>query len=127
MSLFVGQKGLRSQFEKRSAAEIAAANSKPNAKQLLKFNNLCTQLYLDNTLVNGTTPVDVVLYLVHPEGIPTDTDFQLDWLEVPGLRVLNFNVGDSPMIQFEPGTRIFIYLPAGSLVPNGGFFRAIAW
>lgn len=128
MSIFSGKRGLRHSFAKLTAAELSAATAATTigtAKLLHTYKNWGRLSYLDNTLIDGSgNGVDVGLALVHPEADPTDPTFRLFWIELPGLRVLNYSTGDAPGIAFDPGTRLYAwYLSA----PASGSVRLAAW
>lgn len=125
MSLFAGKNGLRHQFAKLAPADFAGATTKATAKLWLTLQGKSSIAFIDNTLVNGTDPVDVVICVVHPDANYQDDSFRLDWIEVPGLRVINYSVGDSPTACFEAGTKIMVYIPVGT--PTSGALRISAW
>ena len=127
MGIFTGKRGLRHQFEKLVSADLLTAITKPTAKLWVKYGNYGRLSFFDNTLVTaGGDPIDVNLVLVHPDADAADNVFRLEWLELPGLRVINFGTGDAPGISFDPKTRIYVYNQTG-LIPAAGALRASVW
>lgn len=125
MSLFTGKKTLRHQFAKLTFTDLTPAINLATSLELIRFQNMGRLAFLDNTLTDVSgDPVDVALYLVHPEATALTDDFKLFWIELPGLRVINYSVGDVPGIAFDPGTRIYVHTLS---VPTAGALRLSAW
>lgn len=126
MSLFAGKNGLRHQFAKLAPADFVGITTKATAKLWLTLQGKSSIAFIDNTLVDAAgDPIDVVICVVHPDANYQDDSFRIDWIEVPGLRVINYSVGDSPTASFEPGTKIMAYIPVGT--PASGALRISAW
>lgn len=118
-SIFSGRKGLRHQFFKRTSAELAGVTNASNAKLLCRFNDAVRLNFIDNTLDK-----DIVLLLVHPDADSADAANRLFWIEVPSNRVINYDVGKSPNLEFPPGTKMFVYPLAAT---SSGAIRVALW
>ena len=126
MSIFSGKKALRHQFEKIAFGDMAATTL-ATAQLFIKFNNWGRLSFIDNTLVDGSNnPIDVTFALVHPDADGSDVANRIEWIEVPGLRVINYSVGDAPGISFDPGTKMYVYNNSG-LTPASGALRIASW
>jgi len=125
MSIFSGKRGLRHQFEKLVPADLSGATTRATAKLWIEFRNWSRLSYLDNSLVDiSSNPVDVNLVLVHPDADVNSSEFRLDWLELPGLRVINYSTGDAAGVAFDPGTRLMVYTTG---IPTSGALRISSW
>lgn len=126
MSLFQGQYALKHQFKKLIPADFAGVTSKATAKLWIQFVNNSTISFLDNTLVDVSgDPVSVSIVAMHPDSLMSDIDARLDWIEIPGLRVLNYSTGLSQTAFFEAGSRLMVYIPSGT--PVAGSLNIAAW
>jgi hypothetical protein len=120
-SIFIGKSGIRHQFLKLTAAQLATANSAATAAYLGRMSQSVSLNFIDNTL-----NTDVAVLLVHPEGDSTSAADRLFWIEVPTNRVINYSVDLSPNLKFDPGTKVFIYYLGGA-APTSGDFRMALW
>jgi hypothetical protein len=76
--------------------------------------------------IDNTMNVDLALLLVHPEADSSVTANRLFWIEVPSDRVINYDVGSAPGINFDPGTKIFVYRVGGAAAAQGKL-RIAVW
>ena len=120
-SIFTGKLGLRHQFAKLTAADLAAANSQATAKLLGRMRMESRLNFMDNTL-----DTDIAIYLVHPQADPSVVANRLFWIEIPSNRVVNYDVGIAPGLMFDPGTRIYVTYIGGA-APTTGAFRVALW
>jgi hypothetical protein len=119
MSLFVGKTGLRTQFYKKLYSDIAPATSQATAIYLGKFDNLISMFDVDNSL-----DAAIQLYLVPPDADSTVATNRLPWIEIDKNRVINLNTGMAAIIQFDPGTQVWV---SGVTVPTLGALRIFVW
>jgi len=119
-SIFTGQTGLRHQFEKLAFGDLAGTTNATNAKLLARLRQETRLNFIDNT-----TDKDLVILLVHPKADPTVAANRLFWIEIPSLRVLNYDVGAAPGLHFDPGTRMYVYALGGN--PATGALRLSMW
>ena len=118
-SIFSGKTGLRHQFFKRTAAELALATNAANAVLVARFNDGVKLNFIDNTLDK-----DIVLLLVHPDADSAVATNRLFWIEVPSNRVINYDVAKAPNLEFPPGTKMFVY-PLAAV--SSGALRVALW
>jgi hypothetical protein len=127
MSLFVGKKGLKHQYAEilHNNAALVAANSLANSILFMTLDGTKYKFFIDNLLNQ-----EIVIYLEHPEAYK-ESDYsanpllyRLLFTKVAGGQTLNYTVGESPQIQFDPGTKIWIH---HSAAPGSGKFKINAW
>lgn len=129
MSLFTGKKGLKHQYIECQFddTEYASATSASNAKELFVMENGPKyKLFIDNQM-----DTEVVIFVEHPEAVKEDdyaTDpslYRLLFTKVAGNQTVNYSTGESPQIQFDPGTKIWIC--QGDDAPTSGKIKFSAW
>lgn len=118
-SIFTGQSALRHQFSKQTFTNLVPAVDAANAVLLHKFNQAGRLTFIDNTL-----DATAVLLLVHPDADSTVAANRLYWIEVPSNRVINYGSFILPVLEFDPGSKIFVYTLT---VPTQGFIAIASW
>jgi hypothetical protein len=127
MSLFNGKKGLKHQFAEVlwNAASFIPANNLTNALLFMTMDGTKFKFFIDN-LLNA----EVAIYLEHAEAYKQEdytaspTSYRLLFTKVAGGQTLNYTVGESPQIQFDPGTKVWIHHTS---LPTSGKFKINAW
>lgn len=126
MSLFNGKRGLKHQFSEVlwNASAFTPASSKATAMLFMILEGIKYKFFIDNLL-----DVEVAIYLEHPEANKMEdygsgVDYRLLFTKVAGGQTLNYSVGESPQIQFDPGTKVWIHHTSA---PSSGKFKINAW
>jgi len=138
MSIFSGPEGygLRHQYSELLPADLTLATSKATAVLLHRFEKAGRLAFIDTTLrnqaISGTAiPATVQLLLVHEKRDPTADANKLPWIKLEAPRVINYEIGNIPGMEFEPGTRIYAYIPADSAVAAAGIthgaLKVLCW
>lgn len=117
-SIFIGQSGLRLKFNKLTFTAVAAANSAASSVMLSSLNGCSRIAYFDNSL-----NVECAILAVHPDADAAVSANRLLLFELPVGRFLNL---ESNMIEFDPGTKLFVYC-LGGLAPTSGAVRLVWW
>jgi len=129
MSLFSGKKGLKHQF-----AEVAFDNATlatavaPASSMLFMVMELGPKykLFIDNQM-----DCEIAILVEHPEAFKepeyagSPADYRLLLTKVSQNQTLNYSVGESPQIQFDTGTKVYIYVDGAA--PSSGKLKLSSW
>ena len=131
MSFFKGPYSLSQQYADLTYTQINTATNQATAILLCTLQNASTLCFLFNSLDQ-----DLRLYLVNPavaqvnSQVPADPSQlslaanRLFWMEFPKNYNINYDGVANPS-YFEPGTRIYVSLTAGSPAATAGKFRVV--
>jgi len=119
-SIFVGKTGLRHIYRELDYTKLAGKNTQALSVLLGRIGNAARMNFIDNA-----TDADIYLLLVHPQADASVVTNRLHWVEIGKTRVLNYDVGSSPGIHFDPGTAVYAYITSPN--PTVGKLRMSVW
>ncbi|MEM4379125.1 MAG: hypothetical protein QXL01_00360 [Thermoplasmatales archaeon] len=125
MSLFNGKKQLKHQYAEVAwdDADFVAGIDNETAKLIMVLQGIAYKLFIDNAL-----DAEVQIFVEHPDAFKEvgydPGDYRLLLTKISGGQTLNYSVGESPQIQFDPGTKIYAIQ---STVSTSGKFKLSAW
>lgn len=120
-SIFVGQTGLRLKYHDVTWADLATATDEASAVLLSHLGSACKVALFDNSL---NTCCAIVA--VHPDADSSVTANRLMLFELSCPRQINFDMFSSSGMEFDPGTKLFVYRDP-LVVPTSGKVRLIHW
>jgi hypothetical protein len=130
-SLFVGKKGLRSQYYSLTEAEVNATTSQDDAKLICILRHQARIFLLDNGL-----NAEIQILLAHPDAdselldvsLPAgqQKSYRLPWVEIPGQKPLNFDISATTGLSLDVGTKVYIR-KLGAASTNSQKIRLITW
>ena len=127
MSLFSGKKGLLHQFAEvlfNDANLVAATNSTNAMLFAVVDNGPKYQLFFDNQMDQ-----EIVVLVEHPEAFKEEdygtVNYKMLLTKISAYQTLSYNIGQSPRIQFDTGTKI--YLHKSTVAPTLGKIKINMW
>lgn len=120
-SIFTGKSGLRHTYVKMLAADFAGATTAATAKMLAVIAPAggARMAFFDNRL-----DAEVTVLLVHPDADSTNVASRLLFIEIAPDQVINYDLVASPSLEFDPGTKVFVFCAAP---PTTGKLKFAWW
>jgi len=115
-SIFIGEHGLRLKYHDVTWANLAAATDAASSILLAHIGSACRIASFDNSL-----DTCCAILVVHPNADSSDPNNRMMLFELACPRQYNF---DNSFMQFDPGTKIFVYRDPLT-VPSSGKVRLI--
>lgn len=120
-SIFMGKKALRTQYIEVGEAAFNLTMDITDALLVTKVNKQCRIFLIDNGY-----NAEAKIYVVHPDLDPVDPANRLHWLNIPGLKPLNFDISGTTGLSIDAGTSILVS-KNGTASSNAGKLRIFSW
>lgn len=120
-SIFIGKTGLRLKYHDVTWADLALAVDASSAVLLSHLGAACRVALFDNSL-----DTCCAILVVHPEADSSDPANRLMLFELSCPRQVNFDMLSAAGMQFDAGTKIFVYRDP-LIAPTSGKVRLIHW
>lgn len=120
-SIFIGQSGLRLKYHDVTWADLAGAHDEATAVLLTHLGSACRIALFDNSL-----DTCCAICAVHPDADSSIAANRLMLFELACPRQINFDMLSASGMEFDPGTKLFVYRDPLH-VPTSGKVRLIHW